>query len=380
MGWVADVFSPERLRRLPGPPRHRPRALLDGRRRRTCGTRSRSRRAPRAGRIAIAHNGNLTNADALRKRAGARRRDLPVERRHRGDRAPDRARAGAGRSRSRSPTRSPRCRAPTRCCSSRRDALIAVRDPLRLPPARARPARRRLGASPRETCALDLIEAEYERDVEPGEIVVIGDDGLALVPRRSPAGRAAAVRLRVRLLRAPRLACCGAATCTPCARSWAASSRASTRPRPTSSSRCPTPASAPRSATPRSRACPSRWGSSATTTSAARSSSRSRAIRHFGVRLKLNPMREMLEGKRVVVVDDSIVRGTTSRKIVQMMRDAGAREVHVRISSPPDPVALLLRHRHADARGADRLQPHRWRRSAATSAPTRSATSRSTAC
>jgi amidophosphoribosyltransferase len=58
-------------------------------------------------------------------------------------------------------------------------------------------------------------------------------------------------------------------------------------------------------------------------------------IRHFGVKVKLNAVREVLEGKRVVVVDDSIVRGTTSRKIVKMIRQAGAKEVHLRISSPP---------------------------------------------
>lgn len=58
-------------------------------------------------------------------------------------------------------------------------------------------------------------------------------------------------------------------------------------------------------------------------------------IRHFGVKIKLNPVREVLKGKRVVVVDDSIVRGTTSMKIVDMVRKAGAKEVHVRISSPP---------------------------------------------
>ena len=59
------------------------------------------------------------------------------------------------------------------------------------------------------------------------------------------------------------------------------------------------------------------------------------SIRDFGVKLKLNPVRTLLEGKRVVLVDDSIVRGTTSRKIVRMVREAGATEVHLRISCPP---------------------------------------------
>ncbi len=59
------------------------------------------------------------------------------------------------------------------------------------------------------------------------------------------------------------------------------------------------------------------------------------SIRHFGVKLKLNAVPDILEGKRVIVVDDSIVRGTTSRKIVKMLRHAGAKEVHMRISSPP---------------------------------------------
>jgi amidophosphoribosyltransferase len=59
------------------------------------------------------------------------------------------------------------------------------------------------------------------------------------------------------------------------------------------------------------------------------------SIRNFGVKVKLNPVRELIAGKRVVLVDDSIVRGTTSRKIVRMMREAGAAEVHLRISAPP---------------------------------------------
>lgn len=59
------------------------------------------------------------------------------------------------------------------------------------------------------------------------------------------------------------------------------------------------------------------------------------SIRHFGVKIKLNPVRDVIEGKRVVVIDDSIVRGTTARKIIKMIRAAGAKEIHVRISSPP---------------------------------------------
>ncbi|MBM4338828.1 MAG: amidophosphoribosyltransferase [Deltaproteobacteria bacterium] len=58
-------------------------------------------------------------------------------------------------------------------------------------------------------------------------------------------------------------------------------------------------------------------------------------IRHFGVKIKLNPVRELLKGKKIAIVDDSIVRATTSRKIVRMFRNVGAKEVHVRISSPP---------------------------------------------
>jgi amidophosphoribosyltransferase len=61
----------------------------------------------------------------------------------------------------------------------------------------------------------------------------------------------------------------------------------------------------------------------------------SQSIRSFGVRLKLNPVRNLIQGRRVILIDDSIVRGTTSKKIVQMVREAGAKEVHMRISCPP---------------------------------------------
>ena len=86
------------------------------------------------------------------------------------------------------------------------------------------------------------------------------------------------------------------------------------------------------------------------------------SIRDFGVKVKLNPVRSILEGKRVVLVDDSIVRGTTSRKIVRLVKAAGAREVHVRISCPPTDVAVLLRRGHAEPEGSDRRDAHARRR------------------
>jgi amidophosphoribosyltransferase len=59
------------------------------------------------------------------------------------------------------------------------------------------------------------------------------------------------------------------------------------------------------------------------------------SIRNFGVKVKLNPVRDIVAGKRVILIDDSIVRGTTSKKIVAMLKQSGAKEVHMRISSPP---------------------------------------------
>ena len=102
-------------------------------------------------------------------------------------------------------------------------------------------------------------------------------------------------------------------------------------------------------------------------------------IRQLGIRLKLNPLKEVIRGKRLVVVDDSIVRGNTQRALVRMLREAGAAEVHIRISLPADQVALLLRHRLRHPRRADRQRAVASRRSASRWAPTRSRTSPSTA-
>ena len=80
----------------------------------------------------------------------------------------------------------------------------------------------------------------------------------------------------------------------------------------------------------------------------------SQTIRQLGIRLKLNPLRHVIRGQRLVVVDDSIVRGNTQRALVRMLREAGAAEVHIRISSAPVTLALLLRHRLRDPRRAHR--------------------------
>ena len=98
------------------------------------------------------------------------------------------------------------------------------------------------------------------------------------------------------------------------------------------------------------------------------------------VKIKFNPVRDVIQGKSVVVVDDSLVRGNTSKSLVQMIRAAGAREVHLRLGSPPITGPVPLRHRHADAGGADRGHPLGRGDPRSSWASTRSATSRSTGC
>ena len=98
-------------------------------------------------------------------------------------------------------------------------------------------------------------------------------------------------------------------------------------------------------------------------------------MRALGVRMKLNPLRENIAGKRLVVVDDSIVRGTTQKQLVRMLREAGAAEVHLRITSPPVRVAVLLRHGHRRPRASCSPPTSTSTRSASTSTSTRSPTS-----
>ena len=214
-----------------------------------------------------------------------------------------------------------------------KDRLIAVRDPHGFRPL----ALGRLGDAYvvcSETCAMDLIGATYVRDVEPGEVLVISAGGRA-VDQAVSAGAARALRVRARLLRAARQLRVRQERQRGAHRTSAACWRASSRSTPTSSCRCPTRACARRWATPTKSGIPLRMGLIRNHYVGRTFIQPQSSIRHFGVKVKLNPVRSILDGKRVVLVDDSIVRGTTSRKIVRMVRAAGAKEVHVRISCPP---------------------------------------------
>ena len=216
------------------------------------------------------------------------------------------------------------------------DKLIAARDPYgfrplvlgRFPEGKNRGAY--VFAS--ETCALDLIEAEYVRDVEPGEIVTIGPDGVEslkpfpTVPHakcifeyiyfarpdsklfghnvyqvRKTLGRQLARESGVEADLVTPVPDSG----VPAAMGFAEESK-----------------------------IPLEFGLIRNHYVGRTFIEPQQTIRNFGVKIKLNAQRDVLQGKRVIVVDDSIVRGTTSRKIIRMLRDAGAKEVHLRISSP----------------------------------------------
>ncbi len=184
-----------------------------------------------------------------------------------------------------------------------------------------------------ETCALDLIGARYVRDVEPGEVVVVDDEGIHSTHPFAPKKQNNCIFEHVYFSRPDSIVFGRSVN-----KSRHLLGRHLAR-------ECPAPADivvpVPDS------------GVAAAIGYAAESGLKFRfglvrnhyvgrtfiepqsQIRHFGVKIKLNPVRDLIEGKRVVLIDDSIVRGTTSQKIVKMVRDSGAKEVHMRISCPP---------------------------------------------
>jgi amidophosphoribosyltransferase len=210
--------------------------------------------------------------------------------------------------------------------------LIAIRDSHGFRPL----ALGRLGEAwvlASETCAFDLIDAKYIRDVEPGEMIVIDDDGLRS-SHPLPARKHSMCMFEHVYFARPDSLIYGRSI----NESRHKMGRQLAREQPAEGDIVvPVPDS----------------GTAAAIGYAAESGISFRfglvrnhyvgrtfiepkqAIRSFGVRIKLNPVRDLISGRRVVLIDDSIVRGTTSKKIVQMVREAGAKEIHVRISCPP---------------------------------------------
>jgi amidophosphoribosyltransferase len=213
-----------------------------------------------------------------------------------------------------------------------RDRLIAVRDPHGFRPL----ALGRLNDAYvvcSETCAMDLIGATYERDVEPGEVLIISADGLRSIKPFPPAPLAHCIFEHVYFAR-PDSYVFGKSVNevrTQLGRVLAHEQAVD------ADVVVPVPDSGVCAAMGYAEASgvPLRMGLIRNHYVGRTFIEPQSSIRHFGVRVKLNPVKSILEHQRVILVDDSIVRGTTSRKIVRMVRAAGAKEVHVRISCPP---------------------------------------------
>jgi amidophosphoribosyltransferase len=330
MGWVADVFSPERLRRLPG------RSAIGHVRYSTAGSSTLKNAQPISasfarGSIALGHNGNLVNAEALRKELeelgsifqSTSDSEVILHLIARADRQPiDRMLAEAFG----------QLQGAYSLVLLTPETLIGCRDPYGFRPL----VIGRLGETwllASETCALDLLEAEYVRDVEPGEIVLIDAAGLRSIKPFPPRKQLQCVFEYIYFAR-------------PDTTLWGqnvysvrkALGRRLAEEHPVEADIVvPVPDSGVGAALGFSErsGIPFEMGLIRNHYVGRTFIEPQQGIRHFGVRVKLNPMRETIQGRRVVVVDDSIVRGTTSRKIVKMVRSAGAREVHLRISSPP---------------------------------------------
>jgi amidophosphoribosyltransferase len=184
-----------------------------------------------------------------------------------------------------------------------------------------------------ETTAFDLIGATYERDVKPGELIVAGPEGVTSRFYASPAPQSSCIFEHVYFSR-PDSIVFGRAVQD----SREELGRQLAKEAPAEADIVvPVPDSGVTAAMgyAAESGIPFRFGLIRNHYIGRTFIEPRQTVRDFGVKLKLNPVRTLLEGKRVVLIDDSIVRGTTSRKIVRMIRSAGAREVHMRISCPP---------------------------------------------
>jgi amidophosphoribosyltransferase len=330
LGLVNDVFTDELLESLPGD------RAMGHVRYSTAGDTVAANAQPilidcHRGPIALGHNGNLTNAAVLRHELEAAgsifqsTSDTEVilhlyARSHR-DRLEDAIAASLSK-----------VMGAFSLLFLTRDALVAARDPWGFRPL---VIGRLEGATIvcSETCALDLIDAEYVRDVAPGELVVIDRDGMRSFRPFPPEPYRQCVFEHVYFAR-PDSRVFGRNVLE----SRLALGRQLARESPADADVVvPVPDSGMGAALgyARESGLPFEWGLIRNHYVGRTFIEPKQSIRSFGVKIKLNPVREVLSGKRVVLIDDSIVRGTTSRKIVSMVREAGAREVHMRISSPP---------------------------------------------
>jgi amidophosphoribosyltransferase len=216
----------------------------------------------------------------------------------------------------------------------REKELVAVRDPYGVRPLS-------LGVFDgayvvaSETCSFDLIGAEYIRDIEPGEMIVISDDGLNSM-RLQPSLRRASCIFEYIYFARPDSNIFGCHNVNDIRKGFG--KQLALESPVDADIVIPVPDSGVPAAIGYSEqsGIPFDFGLIRNHYIGRTFIEPKQNIRHFGVKIKLNPVRNLLEGKRVVVVDDSIVRGTTSKKIVKMLREGGgAKEVHVRISSPP---------------------------------------------
>ena len=184
-----------------------------------------------------------------------------------------------------------------------------------------------------ETCAFDLLHAKYERDVKPGELVMVSEDGVTSRYFDTTAQQASCVFEHVYFAR-PDSRIYGR---------WVQQSREEMGRTLARESGVPADLVVPVPDSGVTAAIgyasesgiPFNLGLIRNHSVGCTFIQPEQRVRDFGVRMKLNPVRSLLEGKRVVLIDDSIIRGTTSRKIVRMVRAAGAKEVHLRITCPP---------------------------------------------
>jgi amidophosphoribosyltransferase len=330
MGLVHDVFDDRRLQALPG-------ELAIGHvRYSTAGGTVQENAQPylidcHRGPIAVGHNGNIVNAATLRQQleaAGAIFQSssdteviLHLYARSHKEKLEDAISASLTK-----------VMGAFSLLFLTRDSLVAARDPWGFRPlVLGRLDGAFIVAS--ETCALDLIDAEYVRDVEPGELLVIDRAGLRSFHPFPPEPPAQCVFEHVYFARPDSLVF-GRNVLA----SRLALGRELAREAPAAADIVvPVPDSGMGAALGYSEesGLPFQWGLIRNHYVGRTFIEPKQKVRSFGVKVKLNPVPDVLAGKRVVLIDDSIVRGTTSRKIVRMVRDAGALEVHMRISSPP---------------------------------------------